>query len=385
MSFLKKCEKLEVVSVISFMAFLLFLPVFTNFSKVSNLFHLSITTMLLYTVILRKNPFLNDDFPLKTLAIVGFFLLYYSLTNLWTSDPNNIVSTLKHSFYFLFFLLMVNHCIRRYGILPVHMLIFFGCFAILVLTFFMVDKSSLLTNRLENGFFAAPENVIDLGGYFCLGILSGCIVVRESGKQWIYLPVSLLFIGLLLTQSRGPLLALLVSIVILFAKYKYVHLRHIIYIVLSIAIVVLFFFFTDYGSEFYTRMVSSYTQSFIRFGIWEHAIKVAKLHPILGWGFDKELRYVNSIGQHVTTTHSIYLSAFLKGGAAGVISLAALIVAGLIQAYKKYHQGFGLEASTYLFSLMFFVTQGMFVIGGPGESWVLFWLPLAIVLASHKV
>lgn len=384
MSFLKKCEKLEFISVISFMAFLLLLPVFTSIGKVSNLFHLSITAMILYSAILRRNPFSQDNVSWKSLAVISLFLLYYSITNFWTDNPYNILSTLKHSMYFLFFLLMVNHCIQRYGILKIHVLIFTGCFVILLLTFAMVDKSTLLTNRLENGFFAAPENVIDLGGYFAIGILSALIVARESGKHWVYLPASLLFIGLLLTQSRGPLLALLVSLMVLFAKYKHVHLRHVLYILLSIVLVALFFYFTDYGSEFYARMVSSYAQSFIRFGIWEHAFAVAKVHPIIGWGFDKQLEFVNSIGQHVTTGHSIYVSAFLKGGALGIAFLAALIGAGLIQAYKKYHQGLGLEASTYLFSLMFFITQGMFVIGGPGESWVLFWLPLALVISLRR-
>lgn len=384
MSFLKKSEKLEAASTITFMAFLLLLPIFTGVGKVSNLFHISIIAMLLYAILLRKNPFVTDDVPWKLIGVVALFLFYYSLTDLWSTNPDNILSTLKHGVYLIFFILMVNHCIQRYGILKVHSFIFIGCFVILLLTLLLVDKSSLLTNRLENGFFAAPSNVIDLGGYFALGILSALIVVRETGKHWIYLPASLLFIGLLLTQSRGPLLALLVSLVVLLAKYRHVHLRHIIYILLSIVVVALFFYFSNYGHEFYERLVSSYAQSYIRFGIWENAYHVAMERPVLGWGFDKQLDFVNSLGAHVTTTHSVYFSAFLLGGGVGVAFLSVLIIAGLSQAYKKYHQGLGLEASIYLFSLMFYITQGMFVIGGPGEVWVLFWLPLAIVLSSQK-
>ena len=384
MSFLKKSESLEVISSVSFMAFLFLMTIFTGVGKVSNLFHLSIATMMMFWFIQRKKFSFPKSYPWKSMGVVALFLIYYSVTNLWTNDPINIVSTLKHTIYLLFFVYMFDFCIKRYGSLKVYSFIFSGCFIVLILTFMLVDKSTILINRLENGFFGAPKNVIDLGGYFALGILSALIIARESGKHWIYLPASLLFIGLILTQSRGPLLALLVSLVVLLAKYKYVHLRHVFYILISVATISLFFYFTDYGSEFYERIISSYTQSFIRFGIWHHAISDTLVHPYFGWGFDKQLTFVNSIGQHVITTHSIYISAFLKGGVVGVLFMFSLIMAGLYQAYKKYHQGMGLEASIYLFSLMFFVTQGMFVIGGPGETWVVFWLPLAIVFSSRK-
>ncbi|MDI9223440.1 O-antigen ligase family protein [Pantoea sp. EA-12] len=384
MSFLKNSNKVEFFSSVSFMAFLFLMTIFTGAGKVSNLFHLSIMLMMLHWVIHRKENIFLRGFPWASIGVVTLFLFYFSLANLWTENPWNIISTIKHSFYLIFFVCMVNYCINRYGVLKLHGLIFFGCFILLLLTFLFVDKSTLLTNRLENGFFAAPENVIDLGGYFALGILSALIIARESGKHWIYLPASLLFIGLLLTQSRGPLLALLIALAVLFAQYKHVHLRHILYTALSIVVVSLFFYFTDYGSEFYARIISAYAQSFIRFGIWQHALSEAFVHPYFGWGFDKQLTFVNSIGQHVTTTHSVYVSTFLKGGVVGVLLLASLIINGMYHAYKKFHQGLGLEASIYLFSLMFFVTQGMFVIGGPGETWVLFWLPLAVVLSSRK-
>ena len=384
MSFLKKTESLEFIASISFMAFLFLMTIFTGVGKVNNLFHLSITTMMIFLFFQRKKLSLPEPYPWRSIGVIALFLIYYSITNLWTSVPENIISTLKHTVYLLFFVCMFDYCIKRYGLLKVYGCIFSGCFIVLVLTFMLVDKSTLLTNRLENGFFAAPKNVIDLGGYFALGILSALIIARESGRHWIYIPASLLFIGLILTQSRGPLLALMVSLAVLLAKYKHVHLKHVLYIMISIATILLFFYFTDYGSDFYARIVSSYAQSFIRFGIWNHAISDAMIHPYFGWGFDKQLTFVNSIGQHVITTHSIYVSAFLKGGVVGVLFMASLILVGLYHAYRKYHQGKGLEASIYLFSLMFFVTQGMFVIGGPGETWVLFWLPLAIVLSSRK-
>ncbi|HCW97904.1 MAG TPA: lipopolysaccharide biosynthesis protein, partial [Pantoea sp.] len=156
----------------------------------------------------------------------SLFLFYFSLSTFWSVGQGTFTSALKHSIYILFFMLMINHVVKNYGVLRLHVLIFAATFTLLILTFIFVDKSTLLTGRLENGFFSAPSNVIDLGGYFAIGIISAFIIARETSKYWVYLPASLLFIGLLLTQSRGPLLALLVSSFLLFAKYKHIHLRH---------------------------------------------------------------------------------------------------------------------------------------------------------------
>ncbi len=277
-------------------------------------------------------------------------------------------------------MLMISHLIKNYGVLTVHAIIFVATFTLLILTFIFVDKSTLLTGRLEHRFFSAPSNVIDLGGYFAIGIISAQIIARESGKHWSYLPALLLFIGLLLTQSRGPLLALIVSSFLLFAKYKHIHLRHILSIAACLIFISLFFYFTGCGSEYSQRLIDAYQQSYVRFGIWQNAFEMAEQKPWFGWGFDKTLSFTNSLGDVVTTAHSVYFSTLLKGG----ILLAGVIVAGLGCAWRRFHKGMALEAMIYCFSLMFFITQGMFVIGFPSESRVLFGLPLAIVMAGYR-
>lgn len=368
----------------SFMAFLFLMPIFPSQGKVSNFFYLSLILMVIV--------FLADRQRFKTfiqglkvpLITTSLFLVYFSLSTLWSDGEGTFSSALKHSIYILFFMLMINHLIKHYSVLTVHSILFSATFVLLILTFVFVDKSTLLTGRLENGFFSAPSNVIDLGGYFAIGIISALIVSRESGKHWLYLPAALLFIGLLLTQSRGPLLALIVSSFLLFAKYKHIHLRHMLSTVACFILIGLFFYFTGYGSEYSQRLIDAYQQSYVRFGIWHHALELAEQKPWFGWGFDKTLSFTNSLGAVVTTTHSVYLGTLLKGGIAGLILLAAVMAAGLGCAWRRFHEAMALEAMLYCFSLMFFVTQGMFVIGSPNESWMLFWLPLAVAMASRR-
>lgn len=368
----------------SFMAFLFLMPLFPSQGKVNNFFYLSLILMAVVFLADRQRfkIFIQD---LKVpLICISLFLLYFSMSTLWSDGEGNFASALKHSIYILFFMLAINHLIKNYGVLTVHSIIFAATFTLLILTFIFVDKSTLLTGRLENGFFSAPSNVIDLGGYFAIGIISALIIARESGKHWSYLPASLLFIGLLLTQSRGPLLALIVSSFLLFAKYKHIHLRHILSTAACLIIIGLFFYFTGYGREYSQRLIDAYQQSYVRFGIWQHAFEIAEQKPWFGWGFDKTLSFTNSLGAVVTTAHSVYFGTLLKGGIVGLLLLAGVTVAGLGCAWRRFHEEMALEAMLYCFSVMFFITQGMFVIGSPSESWMLFWLPLAVVMAGRR-
>jgi len=378
-------KRIVTVASCSFMIFLFLMPLFTSQGKVNNFFYLSLILMAVVFLVDRQRlqNFIQDA---KTpLLFISAFLFYFSLSTFWSTGEGTFTSALKHSFYILFFILMINHVVKNYGILRLHSLIFAAAFTLLLLTFIFVDKSTLLTGRLENGFFGAPSNVIDLGGYFAVGIISAFIIARESGRHWIYFPASLLFIGLLLTQSRGPLLALIVSSFLLFAKYKHIHLRHILSTLGGLVIIGLFFYFTGYGSEYSQRLIDAYQQSYVRFGIWQHTLELVEQRPWFGWGFDKTLSFRNSLGAVVTTTHSVYFSTLLKGGVVGLILLAGVVSAGLGCAWRRFHEAMALEAMLYLFSLMFFITQGMFVIGSPSEAWMLFWLPLAVAMASRRV
>ncbi|MEA9392333.1 O-antigen ligase family protein [Acerihabitans sp. TG2] len=252
---------------------------------------------------------------------------------------------------------------------------------LLFLTFYFVDKHTLLTNRLDSSFFAAPSNVIDLAGYFCIGIFLCLILIRDTKNKWFYLPIPFFFLGLMLTQSRGPLLSFIVSLLPLLLIKPALRKHHIIIFLMFIVMLASFIMMMNFEYVLLYRFESAYQQSFIRLGIWIHTLDMVKIHPFLGWGFDKELSFVSSINEHVTTTHSLYLSTLLKGGIIGLLLLAAVLAYGLSIAKKHLSNGQGFEASLYLFMIFFFTTQGMFVIGNPGVTWYLFWFPLAIILS----
>lgn len=363
-------------------AFLFFLPVFGGAVRVSNLFHVAATLMLIALVFRKKIRDIITQQKLfnRGLCLVTLMLVWFTLSNLWGDNPANIFSTLKHSFYLLAFLTLFHFASQQKKKTMLIATIFSAIVILCLLVFCFADKRSLFTNRLENAFFGAPDNVIDLGGYYAIGTLCGLILLRETGKKWLYLPISLLFIGLLFTQSRGPLFSLLLACLPLLLLIRRIHRGH-LFIGLGIIITIsLVMTLSDYGHTLAARIGASYQQSFTRFGIWQDAYSLIEQKPLIGWGYNQQLNFVNDIGQRVHTTHSLYLATLLKGGIVGVLLLLSIIGYGLYMGWQQIKHGYTLEATMFVFALLFYATQGMFIISNPGESWLLFWLPLAIVM-----
>ncbi|MFT4465963.1 MAG: O-antigen ligase family protein [Sodalis sp. (in: enterobacteria)] len=157
----------------------------------------------------------------------------------------------------------------------------------------------------------------------------------------------MLLLALLLTQSCGPLLSLLCARAVLLTLRSSVRRRHLVAVALIGVGVPALLFMTRFGDIFLQRMASGYQQSFIRFGIWRHTLELAAQKPFFGWGLDKQLSFINLLGDSITTTHSLYLAALLKGGAAGALLLALVISYGCIMAKRQCdrHQGWRVRCS----------------------------------------
>lgn len=382
--YLNRKINLEKAYTLIFIAFIFLSSIFCNTSKVNLLFHTSLILLLGSLVFSHKarKAFLEDQYFLRGLIFPFVFLLYFAISNLWSNNPENISSTLKHVFYLITFICLYRQAEKLGYKKYVMGAAFIGMTLLSIITLIMVDKTNLITNRLNNAFPWAPDNVIDLGGYMAIGIFCGIIFIRETGKNWLYLLMPILLASLLLTQSRGPLIAFIAAFVLLFIINPRYTKQHILYGSLVLAAVVAVVYLTDFSNIFINRLESLYQQSFIRFGIWQHTLEVAKQKPIWGWGYDQNLVFVNSIGQNISTTHTIYLSSFLKGGLVGFTLLMATIGYGLLQVRKHLRENQKAEASIFIFSLIYYMSQGMFIIGNPQEYWFLFWFPLAVILST---
>ncbi|EOT7379028.1 TPA: O-antigen ligase family protein [Enterobacter cloacae] len=366
-----------------FVLFMFLSMIFCGVSRVNILFHITLALFIITMIINSETRtcFINDRDFLPALGMTGAFLLYFSLSNLW-AESSHLSSAISHSFYLFIFLCLYRQCELQERKKYIIGAAYLGIVALTILTLVYVNKDHIFQNRLSRAFPFSPDNVIDLGGYMALGILLSAILVRETRNYWFYIPVPLLLVCLILTQSRGPFLSMIVAAIVAFLckpKWNFKLLAGSLIVLIVIGSIL---YFSGFFDIFIKRAEESSRAGSVRFGIWQHAFEVAKQKMIFGWGFNKELEFINGYGQPVTTTHSLYLATFLKGGVVGLLLLLSMILFAGRQCLRHLAANHKAEIAVIVFALMFYVTQGMFVISNPREYWVLFWLPLAIIFST---
>ncbi len=76
-----------------------------------------------------------------------------------------------------------------------------------------IDHTLVLTERAVSPENPWPTNVIDLAGYCGIGLFDQRYVIeRKKSNHWLYIPIIIMLVMMLLTQSRGPLISLAIAI-----------------------------------------------------------------------------------------------------------------------------------------------------------------------------
>lgn len=369
---------------IFFPLFLFFSAIFCVSTRANNLLHLSILLFLLS--LLDKD---NRQAVVESLrqlwpayALLATFFIYYALSNIWGQTPQHINSPLTHGSYLIFYLLLLTTLLGNPRTRHLALLSVVAGITVLSLWTMVIDFSLVLKERIVSPGNPGPTNVIDLAGYCGIGILICGLLLKEKGSHFLYVPMAIMLVMMFLTQSRGPIIALAVAFIC--TLHLHVFTRRNVLIVAVLAMVLgLLFFFTPTGDLLLARFEELGTQSGLRISIWHHTLEEVASQPWLGRGFDYELNFTNYSGEHITTTHSVYLGALLKGGIIGLALLLAVIAGGLWRAWSKQREDGRYRLAIFIYALIFMASQGMFIISNPRETWPLFWLPLGIALSSR--
>ncbi|AOF00037.1 polymerase [Serratia surfactantfaciens] len=367
-----------------FLAFAFFSAIFCGQTRVNNLFHLAALLWLaaVFTWPPLRRQLLSNRRALWGGGLTLMFLLYYSLSALWSETPGDLPSALTHSAYILLYLAWLVTLLdgeRRHQLQWVML----AGIAALCLYLTLVDAPSIYHLRETTPRNPGPSNVIDLAGYAAIAILLSLMIFRDTGQKAALCFIPPLLAFMVLTQSRGPLMALVFALVATMpyrqrlGKWLWILLPGVLGVVFAVV-------YSAIGEMLLTRFGELYQQSFVRISIWRHSLRLIEQAPFFGYGFDKQLNFLNYTGELNHTTHSLYLGALLKGGGVGFLLLFALLAYGARLAFAHWRAGRRWEAAMFLFMLVFYSSQGMFVIANPAEFWYLFWLPLAMLLSQPK-
>jgi len=206
-----------------------------------------------------------------------------------------------------------------------------------------------------------------------------CFHVLKTKKSyaWIYTGLSVVILfSAALTQSRGPLGALLITFLIgaIITKNK-----NLLVIVLCVILFGgLMFFYIEGIKEMIIRRGSSY-----RFEIWQQALARIQEAPFFGNGISTDNTFIMADGTKWNHPHNVYLSTTLYGGLTGLLLL--LILQGLV-LWEGFLCFFRENDFTYvallLFAFICITTMNYRVISHPDALWIYFWLPLALLAAK---
>jgi O-antigen ligase len=255
-------------------------------------------------------------------------------------------------------------------------------------------------DRLEG--WAETRNAIlgaSIMGTCAMFALGQC---ARGGKWWLLwgasVPVFLLFI--VLTGSRGPLLAVVLSSLVFLPKWP---IRN--YALAGLVVVAVVLLIGTWQHEWVAAAIARAMErgTSYRLDIWREALAEIARRPLFGHGPTAGLHIDGGFGHH---PHNLYLSAWYYSGAIGLgLLLAGMVLIGLgvwrlpqrserrpeYSASQHGSREYGSrnygpwEYRTCLALLVHAVLSGMTdlsqIIKGPGEVWYIIWLPLAFILA----
>lgn len=244
---------------------------------------------------------------------------------------------------------------------------------------------SLVTDhwsRLEG--IGRAENSV-MGSYlYSLALLAVMYAVPLSKLAWRYrIPIAgILLTIMLLSLSRGPLLALAASIgtLILFKKqYKCLALGALIALLSAGA----FFSMDRSHVPIANRGDTGRPQ------VWHKAVEIIAEKPVFGYGIGSKFAYPYSNSnyriQFASHPHSFYLATLVQGGAVSLILLLGIM--GImffksLEMLRQNNEGWPLAVFVSFAALGFIDFGGVYV--NLGVVWVAFWYQYTLIMAREN-
>ncbi|MBS3757584.1 MAG: O-antigen ligase family protein [Desulfobacterales bacterium] len=192
-------------------------------------------------------------------------------------------------------------------------------------------------------------------------------------KKIYFCSISLVIIAfILLTQSRGPFLALVIALLTGFILDKRWKLIGTILLVglgwLALA---------EFGDTGIRGFISTGIPD--RFAIWEVTLEQIRESPWFGKGYLTNIQ-IFANDQFWGHPHSMFLSLILKTGILGGLLFLLLIAVFFIDAFRYYKEyGDWQYIAMLLFILIATNSHKMRLFYKPAMSWLVFWLPITIM------
>jgi O-antigen ligase len=186
---------------------------------------------------------------------------------------------------------------------------------------------------------------------------------------------------ILLTESRGPLLAGIAASVFLCAASVWRARAF-----AAMAALTAIWFSLPQAARRHSEAVLVQRGSSHRFQVWDYTLGLIRDRPLFGHGLAANLHL--DVGDLITFPHDLYLSLLFYSGAIGFLLFAALATLIswrlLAQAWRRRDGEWAWLAALWIDVLVAGLTDLGQITKGPGPLWFIVWIPVGLLLAAQR-
>jgi len=316
--------------------------------------------------------------------IIGtaLFSLWAIISITWSPTETDAVGLIKRPLYILIlFLACVQISAQDSRLLPRVWLIA----AVIVLFSTLYGLTDfLLSDRWGDERFIGPASLENpllsshIFGFFLIYWISCCLFCKNR----LFLTAAalfclILFVSILATGARTPLVATSLAILWLCLLYRSKQAFFVLFSAFLIFIILMVWF----PETLFTRGSSH------RFELWSFCLDKIKERPWIGYGLDAAFRFKIDDPRFIHTLrepHNFTLSVIYLTGIIGLIFWLFIHAWALWSSWKNRSNPLYVLASGWLvFGIGAGLTEGAGIFSRPKEHWFLVWIPLAFIAAFN--
>jgi O-antigen ligase len=337
-------------------------------------------------LIATSNIAIKQFFNSKLFCLTFAFCMYYAISTFWGTyaDFNLQLSELKRVIYLYCFWLVIfityyldDKKLVKLGKTLLISAVVGLCLNVIFFIYFSqhaVDARFYGFGRLRNELWVAA-----LFGAMAILSLTLSFHSHSRNRSYLYLILyCVFFAATLLTHSRGPILSMIaVSFLVIFTSKISLKSKLLITFFATLLAIAPFVFQAHFIQSDISR-----GQSY-RLDLWLGFLELTKNHIILGQGAGTNV-FIQAPGEFVhgwSHYHNVYLGSFVELGLVGLLFHISLVFFTCIVGWR-YRGDSAANAALmiFIFSSLIGITYGQGVITRINAQWIVFWLPLAIII-----
>ncbi len=323
--------------------------------------------------------------------LIVALIAYTSLSTFWAHDSGRYAfEALKDGAYLLVALFVVIAATKQYGmhrLLNALMSTAMVCAAVVVTASYLLAPSAVAQAfssgaRLTHwSIVGMADNPIHNGFFVGLATLFAIHHFRSATTGWRSLLFLLLAFGLgvfvLLTKSRGAIVFLAISVVLLICLVRpRSRLRDIGLLVIAAS---------SLGAILAINpemLLSRFGGGSVRMDILSEYGKLYLSSPVLGVGWSEDLGITTQSGIAFSKPHNSFFHVLLVGGLAGFALFAALTLYPLWFAASSRNERTVIVGLWFLFGCLYIAVDGRYPVRHPSAQWLYYWIPLYLLIGQ---